>query len=401
MGAKEVLQNRWRLVSVALVGVIGIVAGLALAAQGESEVRVAAVRHDDGTVEVAVQQHGADGWGERQLPDYRFLPADSSGEWLVSSAVGVEAGSIDALNCIIHHGTPADPFWRIFDATVSRLALRVGLTNLEIHAEPDVQDQAAAITSCATRGATFIATSIPSADELRDAARTASQSGAHFMSFNSGADSAGSLGSRHHVGLDDTAAGENAGNQFNAREVTGAVLCVVHEPDNVGLAHRCDGLASAYDGDVERLELSPASLVDSAAVTAAIAAAVDTHNAGGILVLNDALVAPAVAAADGRALGAVAAGSATTVRALVQGDVLFLVNPGGQAQARALVATMLLESNEGALVATSDVSRNSALTGPAIHLIRPRTMTGELLQRVLSENPQLLEQLGVVETPGN
>ena len=103
------LRHRWRMVSVALIGVIGIVAGLALAAQGESEVRVAAIRHDDGRVEVAVQQYGTDGWGERQLPEYRILPADSSGEWLASSAVAVEAETNDALNCIVHHGSAGDP----------------------------------------------------------------------------------------------------------------------------------------------------------------------------------------------------------------------------------------------------------------------------------------------------
>ncbi|MCY3569083.1 MAG: substrate-binding domain-containing protein [Chloroflexi bacterium] len=380
---------------------IGIVAGLALAAQGESEVRVAAIRHDDGKVEVAVQQYGTDGWGERQLPQHRFLSPDSTGEWRVSSAVGVETEPIGALNCIVHHGAAGDPFWRIFDATVSRLALRVGLANLEIHAEPELQNQAAAISGCAARGATFIATTIPGAEELRDAANAASESGAYFMTFNSGADLAGSLGSRQHVGLNDTAAGENAGIQFNAAEVSGTVLCVVHEPENVGLAQRCDGLAAAYEGEVQRLDLSPESFTDTAAATVAIAASVSEHNAGAILVLNDALVASAVAAADGQVVGAVAAGSALTIRSLIAGDVLFLVNPAGQAQARALVATMLLESNEGALVASSDVSRNSAVTGPAVHLIRPRIMTGEILQRVLRGNPELLEQLGVVERSDN
>ena len=394
------LQNRWRLVSVALVGVIGIVAGLALAADGESEVRVAAVRHEDGSVEVAVQRHGTDGWGQRQLPEYRFLPVDSSGEWLVSSAVGIEAETIHALHCIIHHGATGDPFWRLFDATIARLAHRVGLTNIEIHAEPVIEEQAAAISDCTTRGATFIATTIPSAEELQDAAKAAAESGAHFMSFNSGAELAGSIGSRHHVGLNDTAAGENAGIQFNAAQVTGAVLCVVHEPDNIGLAARCDGLAAAYHGDVERLDLSLGALSDSAGVTEAIAAAVSADDIGAILVLNDALLSPAVAAADGRAVGAVAAGSPANTRALIRGDLLFLVNPGVQAQARALVATMLLESNEGAFVASSDVSRYSALTGPAIHLIRPRVMTGPILQRVLRENPELLKQLGIQVNAG-
>ena len=47
-------------------------------------------RLDDGRVEVAVQQRDADGgWGELQRPDARFLPADVSGEWRMSSPVGL------------------------------------------------------------------------------------------------------------------------------------------------------------------------------------------------------------------------------------------------------------------------------------------------------------------------
>ena len=295
---------------------------------------------------------------------------------------------------------PATPFWRAFDHGINRLTLRTGLANVEIHAKPDVQEQAAAIIDCAARGARLIATTIPSAEALQDAARRALESGTRLISFNSGANLARSIGSLSHVGLDDHAAGEIAGRQFNAAEVDAAVLCVVHNPDNVGLIERCDGLASTFSGEVHRLDLSPASLVESAAATVSIAEAADRHNAGAILVLNDALVASAVAAADGRVVGAVAAGRSFSMQAVLEGDVLFVVNPATQAQVRSLIGFMLTESNEAALSGAA-LSRFGKISGPAIYLIRPRVLTGELLRIVVQDNPVLLEQLGLVEPSGN
>ena len=56
------------------------------------EVRVAAVRLDDGRVEIGLQQRGDDGaWGETQRPELRFLAADSeSGKVKYSSPVAFD-----------------------------------------------------------------------------------------------------------------------------------------------------------------------------------------------------------------------------------------------------------------------------------------------------------------------
>ena len=70
------------------------VGGIFAAMHGGGEVRVAVQRLADGRIEVAVQERQTDGaWGERLLPEKRFLPADApTGRWLTSSAVqtGVE-----------------------------------------------------------------------------------------------------------------------------------------------------------------------------------------------------------------------------------------------------------------------------------------------------------------------
>lgn len=63
------------------------------------EVRVAVQRLEDGRSEVAVQFRQPDGsWGERVLPEQRFVPASAqTGRWLSSSAVAVPAAGAEPL----------------------------------------------------------------------------------------------------------------------------------------------------------------------------------------------------------------------------------------------------------------------------------------------------------------
>ena len=73
----------------AVLAAIGIIGGAAATTHSESDLRVAVQRLDDGRIEVAVQVRQTDGsWGERELPEHRFVPADAPiGRWLTSSAV--------------------------------------------------------------------------------------------------------------------------------------------------------------------------------------------------------------------------------------------------------------------------------------------------------------------------
>ena len=55
-----------------------------------------------------------------------------------------------------------------------------------------------------------------------------------------------------HTSLDDRAGGRIAGDEFNARGIEGNVLCVIHQPNNIGLHDRCDGFEERFSGSVER-----------------------------------------------------------------------------------------------------------------------------------------------------
>ena len=79
------------------VGLAALSVGAVLAQSGGSaEVRIAAMRLEDGRIEFALQQRDAAGsWGERILPDRRFFPATGSGRWLTSSSLAVEVSPAD------------------------------------------------------------------------------------------------------------------------------------------------------------------------------------------------------------------------------------------------------------------------------------------------------------------
>ncbi len=346
-------QHRWKLVSLALIGVIGIIAGAVYATSGsETEVRILGIRHDDGRVEVALQQANDDGtWGERIRPEYRVIPAGVTGAWLHSSPVSVHVapagdsmmedsmpsdGGPAELYCVIHHGADDDPFWNNFNLVARQNALELGLTNVEISGEPDIAAHAAAIDDCVDRGALGIASSIPDIDGLRDSLIAARTSGAFLVTFNSGADVAGLVGSTVHYGLDDHGAGRLAGREFNEAGATGTVLCVIHEEVNIGLRDRCDGLASSYGGAVERLQLPAGSLTDPVAAGTAIGAAMVTNQAGGVLVLNATLSNAAIGAAQhlgGQALVGSVGRSQFSLAQVYEGRLLFAIDDGDLVQA--------------------------------------------------------------------
>lgn len=387
------LRDKWRLCCLVLLGAIGIVAGAVYAAQsGETEVRVAVQRHDDGRVEVAVQQREADGgWGDRQLPRARFLPADVTGEWRASSpvSVGVAAmadggmphGSMPSgdgpaeLYCVVHHGAETDPFWFAFNQAAVSTAAALGLTNVEVKGEPDVDAHAAAIDDCVERGALGIASTIADFDGLRDSL-VAARGSAFLITFNSGADVAGLVGSTVHYGLNDRVAGSLAGAEFNAAGVTGTVLCVLHEPVNIGLEDRCEGLESSYDGTVERIQLPAGDLTDQAhhvAAGTAIASAIMANEAAGVLVLNGALTQTATETvsfiqSDAK-VGVI--GAAVAAPFLVDdGDLLFAIADGSQEQAtHVLLALKNVDANPAAraLLALSATQAQATTT----MLIRP------------------------------
>ncbi len=415
-------RHRWALVILALIGMIGVIAGAVFAAgHGDTEVRISAIRHDDGRVEVGLQQRGAEGqWGERILPEYRFLRPTSSGIWLTSSPISIVAGAAhdeDAMGdpvampeadsqelyCIIHHGSESDPFWIAFNGFARSGAAGLGLTNVDVMGEPMVTDQAAAIMDCIDREAVAIASTIPDLEGLSDALVAARASGAVLITFNSGAEVAGRVGSTVHYGLDDQAAGRLAGVEFNNAGVTGNVLCISHEPVNIGLSDRCTGLDETYDGDVVRVTLEAGALSNPVAAGTEIAAAIGSNEAAGVLVLNGALTQVAtqtVAQLESEAMVGVIGGSPAAPFLVDNGQLLFAIDDGSQVQATHVVlAIKNVDANPAARTLLALSASQSA--GTTNLLMRPLVLNQDYISNLpadwKAQSCALIEQIAPMQ----
>ena len=222
------------------------------------DIRVQARTLDDGRVEVAVQQRHGDGeWSERQLPQLRFLPADTPpNRWLSSSALqsaaapataAAETNEAKPLLCVIGHGQADDYFWAIAKSYSQRAGRELGISlrwDTHLHGA----EQAAAIRRCSDDGATVIAATLADPDAIVPALQQADAAGARIITFNSGAEFAHEAGSELHISMDDHATGRLAGERFNHFNVSGEIVCLIHETVNTGLDDRCNGLAETYTG---------------------------------------------------------------------------------------------------------------------------------------------------------
>ncbi|MYA02488.1 MAG: substrate-binding domain-containing protein [Chloroflexi bacterium] len=230
-------------------------------AEGPS-VRISALKGDGGTVTVAIQVMGPDGtWGERLLPAKSLLTTTSPYDtWLRSDAVSIDRGrDLSPLFCVVAHGAPDDSFWLKFRAFLYQSA---NLTDSDIRFETHLSgaDQAAAIERCIADNAAMIASTMASPADVSGPLIRAKAEGARIVTFNAGLEHAESVGSQANIGLNDRAAGELAAREFNQRGISGQIVCLIHERDNLSLEDRCDGLEAVYGGaGVTRIRLEEAA----------------------------------------------------------------------------------------------------------------------------------------------
>jgi len=244
------------------IGLTAAVMGSVWAAtSGEVEVRVNARHLEDGRVEVAVQQHDGDGWGDRQRPDSRFVPAGAqANHWYSSSAVSIEVPvPEDELFCLVTHAQPGDDgFWTYkFEAMAHRWDVYHDGITVQVKHGATPQIQAQMLQQCLDDGATAVGSSLADPDPLREVLLSAVDEGITVVTFNSGLQDYQSVGSSRHVSVNEPETGRQVGALLVERGVTGNVACVIHEARNVGLDERCDGLEEGYtNGSIERFHVT-------------------------------------------------------------------------------------------------------------------------------------------------
>jgi len=234
---------------------------------------------------------------------------------------------------------------------------------------------------------------LPYADDLREPLAEAQAAGIQVVTFNSGAEDADSVGSLMHIGLDDFAGGVKAGEQFVAAEVSGTVLCVIHETDNVGLEDRCNGLEATYGaGHVERIwvdltRVSPDDELHGEPTTpehvpVLLAERIAAGGVGAILTLNhDTGIAALGAVAESDAVVALGSFgfSDDLADAVRDGEMLFLVWDHPVAQGYLAVSAMALAYT----LELSDLNAEVFLNGAQI-LIEPTLADQERAENLKS-----------------
>lgn len=334
--------------------VIGLVLGaIALGAvhaaiSVSSEVRIGVKRLNDGRVEVKLQQLDEETWVDLETAAARFLPTDAEvDQWRYSSSIEV-VGTIETepvvlrdppLMCVYGHAHPReDRFWRWTLAASDVAAFQYGV-DVRLYGAADAEQHVNGIRDCISHDPITIATSLPYANELEEVLAEAKAAGIRVVSFNSGADDARAAGSLVHIGLDDFGGGERAGDEFNRQGVSGTLLCVVHEQDNVGLHDRCDGIGETYQGgEVERISVDLTSADEAGLghdehsqpehLQVLIAERIAEGDVGAILTLNhDSAVAAMAAISETEAEIALASFgfSDTLADAVRDGQMLFVV----------------------------------------------------------------------------
>ena len=284
------------------------------------------------------------------------------------------------LFCVITHGNPGDFFWyQVYSAFADAKAWN------GIHLRAEMYevgtDQAAGIDQCVDDGAAAIATTLADVDALEGALGRAAEAGVRVLTFNSGFDRATDVGAVAHVALDEHAVGRIAAEEFMMRDVSGDLLCIIHEPTNRGLEQRCDSLDQTYtNGEVKRLRVA-----ESDDIVGAIAVAL-SENIGGAIALNaNTAYDLAEAAGDDHSDVVLAAVSADVPRplAMLHTERLDFVLWSHALEQGYLAITALLYAHG------TPLSPNSEFFSEATQItIQPSVLTAETVANVLAQGSE-------------
>jgi simple sugar transport system substrate-binding protein len=175
----------------------------------------------------------------------------------------------------IHMVTHSDdgPFWSVVKRGAEQAAKDLGLTMVWAASNNDPTKQVQLVDAAVAEGASGIASSLPSPDQLVGPLQAAVAAGIPVITLNSGVNDYQDIGALTHVGQTEVIAGNGAGERFNAAGAT-KIFCGRQEESNVALEERCDGLAETFDGEVisEFVGRDTDQVAQEAAINAALSA---------------------------------------------------------------------------------------------------------------------------------
>lgn len=176
---------------------------------------------------------------------------------LTAAAVALLASAAHAERYVmITHTQGTDPFWPVVEKGGRDAANAIG-ADFEYNFDPsgDMSGMAKLIEAAAATQPDGIIVSLPDADALGGAIRSAVDDGIPVITMNSGLESSAAVGALMHVGQPERLAGEAAGKRAMAEGVTKG-LCLNQEAFNTALVDRCTGYFDAMGADLNQIDVS-------------------------------------------------------------------------------------------------------------------------------------------------
>lgn len=176
---------------------------------------------------------------------------------LAGAALAVMSGAAMAERYVmITHTQGTDPFWPVVEKGGKDAAAAVG-AELEYNydASGDMAAMAKLIEAAAATQPDGIIVSLPDADALGGAIKSAVDSGIPVITINSGLESSREVGALMHIGQPEKLAGSAAGDRAKSEGVK-KPLCLNQEAYNTALADRCQGYFDAMGMDLNMIDVS-------------------------------------------------------------------------------------------------------------------------------------------------
>ena len=250
---------------------------------------------------------------------------DEGGNDAGNEEEGGGGGGSDFTFAVVTHASAGDAFWDVVQNGAEAAAEDLGIeVTYQGSGEPD--EQAQLIEAAVSDEVDGIVVSLANPDAMREPLASAQEAGIPVITINSGENESASLGAITHVGQTETVAGQGAGEQLAEAGVTN-LICVIHEPGNIGLEQRCEGATEGLGGTVENLQVD---INDVAGAQTTIQSSLQADpSINGVLALNPAIGAAAVDAVAGAGSEAQIATfdlSGDVVSAIEDGSILFAVD---------------------------------------------------------------------------
>ncbi len=225
---------------------------------------------------------------------------------------------------VITHAAPGDSFWDVVKAGSEQAGEDLGV-DLQYNSAPDPGEQSTLIDNAVADGTNGLVISMANPDGLEASITKAVEGGIPVITINSGIDAWQEFGAITHVGQSETIAGEAAGEQMNEAGLT-QVVCVIQEAGNIGLEERCEGAASAFEGEMENLQVDN---TDLAGAQATIESKLQDGSIDGVLALGGDIAGRSVAAVEASGSSAQVGTfdlNATVAQDVLDGKLLFAID---------------------------------------------------------------------------